>query len=204
MFSGIPRPAFGRAAQHVADFPKPHKAKSNAKRMAQAKTAAALVADLPAIGESLHCLMTGQYDLTQVIAAVTATHPTAHLRIATLCFSKRNAAELLGLIDSKRVGKLTLLVSAFFKGHNKSIYEAFAEDLKSFPESILTASRSHCKVVTFDLAPDDALVFEGSANLRTNKNIEQLAIHRDRGLHDWHAEWIDGVTNRHGTKIDQN
>jgi hypothetical protein len=34
-------------------------------------------------------------------------------------------------------------------------------------------------------------VFEGSANLRTNNNTEQLTIIRDRAIHDWHAEWID-------------
>jgi hypothetical protein len=34
-------------------------------------------------------------------------------------------------------------------------------------------------------------VFEGSANLRTNKNREQLTAFRDRELHDWHAAWID-------------
>jgi hypothetical protein len=41
------------------------------------------------------------------------------------------------------------------------------------------------------LEKNDALVFEGSANLRTNKNREQLTVFRDRSLHDWHAAWID-------------
>jgi hypothetical protein len=36
------------------------------------------------------------------------------------------------------------------------------------------------------------LVFEGSANLRTNGNIEQFALFHDAGLHDGHAAWIDG------------
>ena len=40
-------------------------------------------------------------------------------------------------------------------------------------------------------ADSDGLVFEGSANLRTNKNREQLTAIRDRKLHDWHAAWID-------------
>ena len=35
------------------------------------------------------------------------------------------------------------------------------------------------------------MVFEGSANLRTNGNIEQFALFNDAGLHDWHAAWID-------------
>ena len=46
-------------------------------------------------------------------------------------------------------------------------------------------------VVCFDLGPGDALAFEGSANLRTNRSREQLTAIRDRATHDWHAGWID-------------
>jgi len=34
------------------------------------------------------------------------------------------------------------------------------------------------------MANGSRLVFEGSANLRTNKNREQLSAFRDRRLHD--------------------
>ena len=64
-------------------------------------------------------------------------------------------------------------------------------DLTGFPCVTVAAARSHCKVVCFDLGKRDALVVEGSANLRTNKNIEQLTAFRGRALHDWHAAWID-------------
>jgi len=45
------------------------------------------------------------------------------------------------------------------------------------------------------------LVFEGSANLRTNKNVEQVTAINDPGLHDWHAAWIDQKVREH--EIDQ-
>jgi hypothetical protein len=38
---------------------------------------------------------------------------------------------------------------------------------------------------------------EGSANLRTNANWEQLAVILDDGLHDWHAAWIDALVTKH-------
>jgi hypothetical protein len=41
------------------------------------------------------------------------------------------------------------------------------------------------------LSRSPKLVFEGSANLRTNGNIEQFALFNDAELHDWHAGWID-------------
>jgi hypothetical protein len=40
-------------------------------------------------------------------------------------------------------------------------------------------------------------VFEGSANLRTNKNVEQMTVINDRELHDWHAAGIDQKVRDH-------
>ena len=104
---------------------------------------------------------------------------------------------MLSLLDARPGLALTLLVSSFFRDHNKGLFEAFADDLKAHPHARLAAARSHCKVVCFDVSMDDGLVFEGSANLRTNKNREQLAVFRDRPLHDWHAGWIDEMVSTH-------
>jgi hypothetical protein len=41
------------------------------------------------------------------------------------------------------------------------------------------------------------LVFEGSANLRTNKNVVQMTVVNDAGLHDWHSAWIDQKVRDH-------
>lgn len=158
--------------------------------------AAAVVPQLPAPGESVHTLMLGRFDLCQVIeAAVALKHPVRHLRLASLCFSAKNTALLLRLLDSGRVQRLSLLVSEFFKAHNPDLYETFAADLAGRPGSRLAADRNHAKVTLFDHADGDALVFEGSANLRTNRNREHLTVIRDRPLHDWHAAWIDRVVS---------
>ncbi|HVK07514.1 MAG TPA: hypothetical protein VM597_01935, partial [Gemmataceae bacterium] len=185
------------AAQHLPAHHAPHRARAEARYRRAARTATELLPELPAPGESVHALMTGTFDLCQVITATVPRLPACrHLRIAPLCFSKRNAAELLSLLDSRPGIALTLLVSSFFRDHNKALFESFAADLSEHPHARLAAARSHCKVVCFDAA-DDALVFEGSANLRTNKNREQLAVFRDRPLHDWHAGWIDELVNQH-------
>ena len=161
-------------------------------------TAAALLPELPEPGESIHALMLGTFDLCQVIVPTVQRLPSCrYLRIATLCFSKRNAAELIGLLEARPGFNLTLLVSAFFKGHNKELFEKFTEELREYPNARLAAARSHCKVVCFEIGPADGMVFEGSANLRTNGNREQLTAVRDRTLHDWHAAWIDELVNSH-------
>src|SRR5262249_32310619 len=119
---------------------------------------------------------------------------------ATLCLSRRNASELLGLVESNKCQILTVLVSDFFKGHNRELFQRFAGDLAPRPGCRLASARSHCKVVLFDYSDTDALLCEGSANLRTNKTREQLTAARDRPLHDWHAGWIDALVSQHGRR----
>jgi hypothetical protein len=181
--------------------PPPKKSRAAARYQRAATTAAALLPELPKPGESVHALMTGTFDLCQVVTAVAARLPACrHPRVATLCYNKRNAVELLGLLETRSGDplRLTLLVSSFFRSHNKELHEWFAEQLRPFPAARLAAARSHCKVVCFDLGPTDGLVFEGSANLRTNGNREQLTVIRDRALHDWHAAWIDELVTTDG------
>jgi hypothetical protein len=198
-FGAIPRPAFGRAAQHLPATPPPRKSKAAARYRRAARTATALLPDLPGPGEAVHALMTGTFDLCQVITSVVGRLPACrHLRIATLCYNRRNAAELLGLLETRLALNLTLLVSSFFRSHNKELHEWFAGELRAYPAARVAAARSHCKVVTFDLGPADGLVFEGSANLRTNGNREHLTAVWDRALHDWHAGWIDDLVGADG------
>jgi hypothetical protein len=195
-FAAIARPTFGRISGQETAVPPPKSIKAQLRYQHAAKTAAELLPNLPEPGESIHVVMTGTFDLCQVLASVIGRLPHCrHIRIATLCYSRRNAVELLGLLESRPTLNVTLLVSDFFKGHNKELHEWFAEELREHSSARLAAARSHAKVVCFDIGPGDGLVFEGSANLRTNGNLEQLTAIRCRELHDWHAEWIDRMVN---------
>jgi hypothetical protein len=199
-FSTIPRPAFGCYAQHVEDkAPAVLKAKAKARRAVMFKEAGELLAVLPGPGEAVHAIMTGGYDLMVLLTALLEIHPAPcrRLRIATLCYNKRNAVELLGLLESGKIGGLTLLASDFFQSHNKELGEWFQGELAAFPGSKTAVARSHCKVVCFDFADGAGLVLEGSANLRTNGNREQMILCHDRTLHDWHAQWIDELVSNH-------
>ena len=201
-FVAIPRPAFGSARQHL-DVPTGAALRLTTKadkRYTRAATLAAeLLPELPQPGETVHTLMLGTFDLTQVIGATAKRLPTlTHLRIATLCYSKRNAAELCSLLAARPGLALTLLVSVFFVANNKDGHASAVADLTAFPNVKVGAARNHCKVVTFDLGGGDGLVFEGSANLRANRNREQLAATRDRPLHDFHAAWIDDLVRADG------
>lgn len=60
----------------------------------------------------------------------------------------------------------------------------------------LAAARSHAKVITADFGARK-VVLEGSANLRTNGNCEQLTVIMDDDLSAWHSRWIDELVTSH-------
>lgn len=197
---GVSRTVFGRAEQSAPPIIGPT-TKAAVRRMRNAQTASELLPEIPQPGEAIHAIMLGFYDLCQVIGATLDRLPTcSHLRIATLCFSKKNAAEILGWCEKRRASgfRFTMVVSAFYRDHNKEQFEGFERDLAGFPNATFCSARSHAKIVTFDMGPGDGLTFEGSANLRTNRNREQLTAIRGRELHDFHAGWIDQLTEAKG------
>ena len=195
-FAAFPRPAFGRHAQH-AEAPAPHTSKAAARRLRMLHEARDLLDALPAPGEAVHAIQTGRFDLAVLLTAILDMLPVPcrRLRVATLSYNKANAVELLGLLEAGKIGGLTLLCSAFFRAHYKELHEWFGAELRAFPGSRLAAARSHCKVFLFDQAEGAAIVIESSGNLRSNGNREQLTVFNDRGLHDWHASWLDQLVN---------
>ncbi len=191
-----PRPTFGRHPTQDA-FPTPLVGKAAGRRTAMLGQAAEVLAVLPGPGETLHALMTGRYDLMHLIAAlVTHLGDVQSLRIATLSYNGRNLAEMVALLDSGAIHSLTLLCSAFFRDHNKELWQETLDDFRERGQRA-AAARSHAKVVTVATASGRRLSLEGSANLRTNSNREQFSLTDDAALHDWHAAWIDQLVSQH-------
>ena len=184
------RPSFtGTAGPGV---PPAFTAKARRRYHAMLRESADILARMPGPGESLHALMTGLYDFMTLVGHVITTRPTpcARLRIATLAFSERNVAELLQLAGAGAVQTVSLLASDFFAKHNKPIWNDAVREFqaRNWP---IAAPRSHCKVTCLEFTDGAKLVFEGSANCRSNGNCEQFCLLNDPELHDWHAAWID-------------
>jgi hypothetical protein len=187
---------FGRSNPTDA-FPVPIIGKAAARRVAMLAQAKEILGTLPAEGETLHAVMTGRYDLMHMITVlVGALGGCTEVRLATLSFNGKNLAEIVNLLDSGAVAKLTLLCSAFFRDHNRELWEELLEDFRD-RGCRAAAARSHCKVVTLACADGRKFSLEGSANLRTNSNREQIALTQDATLHDWHAAWIDQLVTAH-------
>jgi len=124
--------------------------------------------------------------------------PCEALRVATLSFSKRNVQEMAGWIDAGLVKRLVLLSSDFMKEGNPATYFGAVKELAEQRGHTVAAGRCHAKVATLAFADGLRLVFEGSMNLSTNRNLEQMCVVNDAGLHDWHAAWIEEKARKHG------
>jgi hypothetical protein len=163
------------------------------RRKAQLRRAADVLPHLPGPGESLHTLLTGYFDFALVLTCVLRSRPVPceALRVATLSFSKKNVQEMAGWLDAGLVKRLVLLSSDFMKEGNPEIFFGVVKELAEARGQTVGAARCHAKVATLAFEDGLRLVFEGSMNLSTNRNVEQMAVVNDAGLHDWHAAWID-------------
>jgi hypothetical protein len=179
------------------DWPGPLTTAAASRRFVELREARDASRTIPGPGESVHCLMTGRYDLMYIlIGLIESLGPVDQMRIATLAYSARNLTEMVALLDSEHVKALTLLCSSFFRGHYGDVWESTLEQFRARGQRA-AAARSHCKIVTMAFTSGRRLTLEGSANLRSNSNREQLMMADGAELHDWHARWIDDLVARH-------
>jgi hypothetical protein len=128
----------------------------------------------------------------------------AHYRISSSWFLARtrrcpfrtNPVSLSRRPHPSRVPiRLTLLTSTFFRNNNGELYRETCDELRRRGAAV-AAHKTHAKVVTLDFGRAKLSV-EGSANLRSNRSIEQVMLARHGALHDWHAAWIDSFVADH-------
>jgi hypothetical protein len=196
-FPGLPsaqRPKAEDGRRRASEF------RASLRRRAQLKRAAEVVPHLPGPGESLHALLTGYFGFALVLTCVLRSRPAPceALRVATLSFSKRNVQEMAHWLDEGLVRRLVLLSSDFMREGNPATYYGAVKELAEQRGQTVASGRCHAKVACLHFGDGLRLVFEGSMNLSTNRNTEQMCIVNDPGLHDWHAAWIEQKAREHG------
>jgi len=163
----------------------------------RAKSAAEALAGLPADGETWHCLMTGDFDSFDLVPAMLDHARPAvieDLHLASLGFNHANARRLVELMDAGLVRRCTMIVSLYYEADPKEADTCYtlARELPA-RGGWYCATRSHAKVIAARFTDGRCFVIESSANLRTCRNLEQFAITQDRGLFDFHREWMESV-----------
>lgn len=162
------------------------------------ENAAAIVPHLPADeSERTHALLRGDFVFFDLIPAIIAEWGrVGHLRIATLGMSAANAAGLARLLASGHVERLTLVVSHYFQQVDRTtVYAEVCAALA--PHGVApVVCRNHAKVILLPFRDrPDRLAIEGSANLRSSDNVEQICVFNSAATHDFHAGWIESLAS---------
>lgn len=87
-------------------------------------------------------------------------------------------------------------------GKNPRVKNAASNDLDTDLEAAVALleknqrTRAHAKVICIATLHREHYVLEGSANLRSSDNLEQMLLVNDPATHDFHAAWIDELAAR--------
>ena len=144
---------------------------------------------LPEPGGHTHCALRGDFVLCDVIPAIIeARGRCPDLFIATLGLSVANADTLGTLRARDRIGALTIVCSHYFAQVDKAtVFRQVTARLEGLARIIIT--RCHAKIICLPVGTDH-YVLEGSANLRSSDNTEQLVIFNDPDLDAFHRSWL--------------
>lgn len=119
------------------------------------------------------------------------------MTIQTLSMSEENIDSLRNIVEMcPELERLRIILSVYFWGHEHRpgqlvpyLYEQLDVDGLDFDCAFASI---HTKIVTIETAAGHHIVIDGSANLRSSRNIEQLRIECDSGLY----EYIEGFADR--------
>ena len=165
-------------------------------------TAAASIERLPAKGETVHVLLSGNFNNADFIPAVVklaAPVSIDTLTITTLGYNRVGMTKVLELLDAGSIGTCTLLASCYFRTNEQELW-GWMSGGKCRRQCRLLAARSHCKLLLFAMSDGTRYVMEGSGNLRSCRCHEQTAITRDEGLYDFHLAWVNRLFDEAGVQ----
>lgn len=170
------------------------KSRRGLKKLIQPENALPIVGALPTTpDERLHCILRGDFVLCDLIPLIVqARGRCPHLRLATLGLSTSNAECIRGLQMKGLVGDVTLIASHYFEQVDKNT--TFRRVMTILGEGAkVVITRSHAKVFLIPTEQGDWFTIEGSANLRSSDNLEQIVIFNDQETHDMHVDWMEAL-----------
>jgi hypothetical protein len=167
--------------------------RSGIKKLIRPENAQEVIKHLPGRDERTHCLLRGDFVLCDLIPAIIAARGRCdRLHVATLGLSTANAETLARLRAQNLVGAIHLVCSHYFAQVDKATtYLQITTRLQGLATIVTT--RCHAKVIVLPTAADDHFVIEGSANLRSSDNTEQLVIFNDPETAEWHRNWMEQI-----------
>lgn len=169
---------------------------------ASAKKVASTIFPL-APGERAHVVVPGTFVYGDLIEAFAVQHDAliTDLWVMTLSLNMANIESLHNLRAGDYVRDMHLIVSDYWYANERGehgLLQAVQDDL-SCAEFQLSVTRSHGKVTLMQTAAGEYYVITGSANLRSTSTIENFVIENDRGLFEWHRDWLSKLEAQYFT-----
>jgi hypothetical protein len=161
------------------------------------ENARALLEHLPTNpDERTHAVLRGDFVLCDIIPAIIRERGRCpHLHIATLGMSGANAATLADLHQAGLIGEITICCSIYFRQVDRTgTWPEVESHLGGIAKLIV--SRNHAKVICLPTESGDHYVIEGSANLRSSDNLEQIVVFNDPELVAFHRGWMAELESR--------
>lgn len=172
------------------------RARRGIKKLIHPDNARCVIEHLPDPGDRTHAILRGDFVLCDLIPVIIAERGRCeHLHVATLGLSTANAEVLASLRARDLVGGITIVCSHYFAQVDKATtYREVTARLEGLATIVTT--RCHAKVICLPIAGAD-FVIEGSANLRSSDNTEQIVIFNDAETLQFHRGWMEELKEAH-------
>lgn len=144
--------------------------------------------------------VSGNFIFGDFIEALVATGKVGikRMTIQTLSMSQENIDSLRNVIEYMGGGleSLQLVMSDYWYAHERNpqtgLVPYLFQELDVVPHFRAAFAGVHTKIVTIETPIGNKLVIHGSANFRSSRNVEQVCVEADEGLHDY----IEGYAAR--------
>lgn len=153
-------------------------------------------------GERADVFVSGNFIFGDFIEAYFTEHRVRAdvMTISTLSLSQNNVDSLQILMDGGYVGRLNLIVSAYFYGNERGalipyIYRCLDKD----DRFQLAVAGIHTKTCQFHTLGGRKILIHGSANLRSSGNIEQFTVEENPELYDFYDENFTKILDTYAT-----
>ena len=150
---------------------------------------------LPQKNETFHIISNGSFDYFNFIPRIIElTGKIEELYFTTWTMNLKNVKELFQLFDNNSITAITAITGEYLKNREPIVYNTLFDGLKDRQQRI-RAINNHAKIILIS-NKNDYYTIEGSANLTANPRIEQHVISNNKGLMEFHKNWIDKIFDK--------
>ncbi|MCE5306355.1 MAG: hypothetical protein LLG20_01815 [Acidobacteriales bacterium] len=143
-------------------------------------------------------ILAGTFIFGDFIHAMVNLAGPARVRISTLSYSAENVDALWTAFNDGKITSLDFITSDFFYSHYRTTLWRMLITSLPRDKCRYAVAGTHAKVVVIE-GPEHTCVVEGSANLRSCQNVEQMLISTDDAeAVRFHAKWMDRILERFG------